>query len=157
MGLVRFPGWRQVVPLSRQPQHEVAKPIRFIAEEYRLRCKVARRCHSVARRGPRARHSGPQDFQMNGTVVVSYEFQRTLRSGLSSDAVPKSLHVVRGATWHTYQPRHEMKQFNPFSKWLLRFTSSQKNVDRVTILLGGTVSVLCIVLAVAFVIYMLLR
>jgi hypothetical protein len=67
MGLVRFPGWRQVVPLSRQPQHEVAKPIRFIAEEYRLRCKVARRCHSVARRGPRARHSGPQDFQMNGT------------------------------------------------------------------------------------------
>jgi hypothetical protein len=94
---------------------------------------------------------------MTGAVVVSYEFQRTLRSGLCSDAVPKSLHVVRGAKWHPYQPRHEMKQLNPFSKWLLRFTSSQKNVDRVTIWLGGTVSVLCIVSAVAFVIYMLLR
>jgi hypothetical protein len=58
---------------------------------------------------------------------------------------------------YPYQPRHEMKQFNRYSEWLLRFTSSQKNVDRVTILLGGTVSVLCIVLAVAFVIYMLLR
>ena len=88
---------------------------------------------------------------MNGTVVVSYEFQRTLRSGLSSDAVPKSLHVV-GATWHPYRPRHEMKQLNPFSKWLLRFTSSQKNVHRVAIWLGGTVSVLCILSAVAFVI-----
>jgi hypothetical protein len=50
-----------------------------------------------------------------------------------------------------------MKRLNPFSEWLLRFTSSQENVDRVTILLGGTVSVLCIVSAVAFVIYMLLR
>ena len=94
---------------------------------------------------------------MNGTVVVSYEFQRTLRSGLSSDAVPKSLHVVRGATWHTYQPRHEMKQFNPFSKWLLRFTSSQKNVDRVAIWLGGTVSAFSILSAIVFVIFMLLR
>jgi hypothetical protein len=93
---------------------------------------------------------------MTGAVVVSYEFQRTLRSGLCSGAVPKSLHVV-GATWHLYQPRHEMKQLNPFSEWLLRFTSSQKNVDRVAIWLGGTVSVLLIVSAVAFVIYMLLR
>ena len=89
--------------------------------------------------------------------MVSYDFQRTLRSALCSDAAPKSLHVVRGAKWHPYQPRHEMKQLNPFSKWLLRFTSLQKSVDRVTILLGGTVSVLCIVSAVAFVIYMLLR
>jgi hypothetical protein len=94
---------------------------------------------------------------MNGTVVISYDFQRTLRSGLRSGAGPKSLHLVRGATWHPYQPRHEMKQLNPFSKWLLRFTSSQKNVDRVAIWLGGTVSVLSIVSAVAFVIYMLLR
>lgn len=94
---------------------------------------------------------------MNGTVVISYDFQRTPRSALCSGVVPKSLHVVRGATWHSYQPRHEMKQLNPFSKWLLRFTSSQKNVDRVAIWLGGTVSVLSIVSAVAFVIYMLLR
>ena len=94
---------------------------------------------------------------MNGTVVVSYDFQRTLRSGLCSGAVPKPLRVVRRATWHPNQPRHEMKQLNPFSEWLFRFTSSQKNVDRVTILLGGTVSVLLIVSAVAFVIYMLLR
>jgi hypothetical protein len=94
---------------------------------------------------------------MNGTVVVSYGFQRTLWSGLCSGDVPKPLQVVRGARWHTNQPRHEMKQLNPFSKWLLRFTSSQKNVDRVTIWLGGTVSVLCVVSAVAFVIYMLLR
>ena len=94
---------------------------------------------------------------MNGTVVISYDFQRTLRSELCSGAVPTSLHVVRGATWHPYQPRHEMKQLNPFSKWLLRFTSSRENVDRVAIWLGGTVSVLSIVSAVAFVIYMLLR
>jgi hypothetical protein len=94
---------------------------------------------------------------MNGTVVISYDFQKTLRPGLCSGAVPKYLHVVRGATWHPYQPRHEMTQLNPFSEWLLRFTSSQKNVDRVAIWLGGTVSVLLIVSAVAFVIYMLLR
>ena len=94
---------------------------------------------------------------MNGTVVISYDFQKAPRPGFCSGAVPKYLHVVRGATWHPYQPRHEMKQLNPFSKWLLRFTSSQKNVDRVAIWLGGTVSVLLIVSAVAFVIYMLLR
>jgi hypothetical protein len=50
-----------------------------------------------------------------------------------------------------------MKRLNPFSEWLLRFASSQKNVDGVAIWLGGTVSVLCIVFAVAFVIYMVLR
>jgi hypothetical protein len=94
---------------------------------------------------------------MNGTVVVSCEFQRTLRSGFCSDAIPKSLHVVRGAIWRPNQPRHEMKQLNPFSKWLLRFTSSQKNVDRVAIWLGGTVSILSIVSAIVFVIFMLLR
>jgi hypothetical protein len=94
---------------------------------------------------------------MNAILLVSDDFQRKRRSGLCSGAVPKYLHVVRGATWHPYQPRHEMKQLNPFSEWLLRFTSSQKNVDRVAIWLGGTVSVLLIVSAVAFVIYMLLR
>ncbi len=50
-----------------------------------------------------------------------------------------------------------MMRLNPFSEWLLRFASSQKNVDRVAIWLGGTVSVLCIASAVAFVIYMLHR
>ena len=63
----------------------------------------------------------------------------------------------RRAVWHPNQLRKEMKRLNPFSEWLLRFTASQKNVDRVAIWLGGTVSVLCIVSAVAFVIYMLLR
>ena len=43
-------------------QHEVANPIRFIAEEHRLCCEVVRRGDSVARRGPRARHIGPEDF-----------------------------------------------------------------------------------------------
>ncbi|SIN95043.1 hypothetical protein SAMN05444168_1596 [Paraburkholderia phenazinium] len=93
---------------------------------------------------------------MKAIAWIYGDFQRTLQSGLCSDAVPKSLHVV-GATRHPYRPRHEMKQLNPFSKWLLRFTSSQRNVDRVTIWLGGGVSLLCIVSAVAFVIYMLVR
>lgn len=50
-----------------------------------------------------------------------------------------------------------MKPLNPFSAWLLRFTSSRKNIDRVTIWLGGTVSAVSIVAAVAFVVFMLLR
>lgn len=50
-----------------------------------------------------------------------------------------------------------MKQLNPFAEWLLRFASSQKNVDRVAIWLGGTVSLSALVCAVAFVIVMLLR
>jgi hypothetical protein len=94
---------------------------------------------------------------MNETVVISYDFQKTLRPGLCSGAIPKTLNVARGAPLHPNQPRQEMKRLNPFSEWLLRFTSSQKNVDRVAIWLGGTVSVLLIVSAVAFVIYMLLR
>jgi hypothetical protein len=53
---------------------------------------------------------------MNGTVVISYDFQKTLRPGLCSGAAPKSLHVVRGATWYLHQPRHEMKQLNAFSE-----------------------------------------
>jgi hypothetical protein len=89
---------------------------------------------------------------MNETVVISYVFQKTLRPGLCSGAIPKTLNVARGAPLHPNQPRQEMKRLNPFSEWLLRFTSSQKNVHRVAIWLGGTVSVLCILSAVAFVI-----
>jgi len=39
---------------------------------------------------------------MNGTVVISYDFQKTLRPGLCSGAAPTSLHVVRGATWYLH-------------------------------------------------------
>lgn len=59
--------------------------------------------------------------------------------------------------WHPIQLRKEMKRLNPVSEWLLRFASLQKNVDCVAIWLGGTVSVICIVSAVAVVIYTLLR
>lgn len=41
-----------------------------------------------------------------------------------------------------------MKRLNPFSEWLLRFTASQKNIGRVAFWLGGTVSVLTLVLTV---------
>ncbi len=67
------------------------------------------------------------------------------------------LYAVTTSDRHPNQLRNEMKQLNPFAEWLLRFASSQRNVDRVTIWLGGAVSLLCIASAVAFIIYMLVR
>jgi hypothetical protein len=82
------------IDIDQVHQHEVANPIRFIAEEHRLCCEVVRRGDSVARHGPRARHIGPADFQMNGTVVISYDFQKAPRPGFCSGAVPKTLNVA---------------------------------------------------------------
>ena len=94
---------------------------------------------------------------MNATAAVSDDFQRELWSGLCSGAQPKLLCAVTTSDRHPNQLRNETKQINPFADWLLRFASSQRNVDRVMTRPGGTVSVLCVVSAVAFVIYMLLR
>lgn len=55
------------------------------------------------------------------------------------------------------QLRSEMERRDRFSEWLLRFTASEKNVDRVALWLGGSVSVLGVLLAIIFVAYMLLR
>jgi hypothetical protein len=50
-----------------------------------------------------------------------------------------------------------MKRLNPLAEWLLRFASSQKNIDRVAIWFGGTVSVLAAAFAVTVMVMLLLR
>lgn len=50
-----------------------------------------------------------------------------------------------------------MKRPNAFAEWLLRFASSQKNIDRVAIWLGGTVSVLALAMVFAIVIALILK
>jgi hypothetical protein len=50
-----------------------------------------------------------------------------------------------------------MKQPNRLGEWLLHFASSQKNIDRVAMWLGGTVSILAATLAVTVIVMQLLR
>lgn len=50
-----------------------------------------------------------------------------------------------------------MKRLNPFAESLLRFASSQRNIDRVAMRLGGTVSVLAAALAAAITVVLILR
>lgn len=55
------------------------------------------------------------------------------------------------------QRRQAMNCYRRLGESLLRFASSQKNVDRVAIWLGGTVAVLASMLAGAIAIMLLLR
>jgi hypothetical protein len=50
-----------------------------------------------------------------------------------------------------------MKWPTHFSEWLLRFASSQKNIDCVAKWLGGTVAVLAVMLAIALVVAIILK
>lgn len=50
-----------------------------------------------------------------------------------------------------------MKRSNGFSEWLLRFASSQENIDRVAKWVGGTVSGLALALAVAVMVMLIRR
>ncbi len=50
-----------------------------------------------------------------------------------------------------------MNQSNRFGEWLVRFASSQKNIDCVAMWLGGTVSILAAALAVTVIVMLLLR
>ncbi|MFM0591382.1 hypothetical protein [Paraburkholderia dilworthii] len=45
----------------------------------------------------------------------------------------------------------------PLAEWLFRFASSQKNVDRVAIWLGGTVSFITAILAIVVSIALVLK
>lgn len=95
----------------------------------------------VAWRCPRSGHRGSQDFQTNAIVGIRVDLTD---AGEKSNAYPN-------------HPGQQMRQLSLFSERLLRFTSSQKSVDRLTIWLAGTVSALSIVVTVVFVIFMLLR
>lgn len=48
-----------------------------------------------------------------------------------------------------------MKRLNRFSEWLLRFASSQRNIDRVAIWFGGGVSVLAVTFTIAVIVMLL--
>ena len=50
-----------------------------------------------------------------------------------------------------------MKRPCALAEWLFRFASSQKNVDRVAIWLGGTVSVIGVALAIVFLVMLIIR
>jgi hypothetical protein len=49
------------------------------------------------------------------------------------------------------------KRPNRFGEWLFHFASSQKNIDRVAMWLGGTICILGAALAVTFIVMLLLR
>jgi hypothetical protein len=50
-----------------------------------------------------------------------------------------------------------MKRLNRFSEWLLRFTSSQKNIDRVALWRGATVAIVGLVEAAVVMVFLMLH
>lgn len=50
-----------------------------------------------------------------------------------------------------------MNRPNRFGQWLLHFASSQRNIDRVAMWFGGTVSILAATLAITVTVMLLLR
>jgi hypothetical protein len=50
-----------------------------------------------------------------------------------------------------------MKRLNPLAEWLFHFASSQKNIDRVAVWFGGTVSVFTAVFAGAVILMLIVR